>query len=339
MKIKFFLASANSYSEQDILLRFAEGVKTWARQENQNRGLSDTSVQLLGRWQNVNPDGHHVVEYEQEEGYSACDVAVMFGSWKPREKGHHIIRTSVAANSRCFVCIETPLLQRRTDVLNSYWRMGVNGFLRDAADWPELDREQADSRLAQWRVSWPGWQNNSQGHVLVALQLPGDASLRGININDWAYNTVTRIRQQTHRQIVVRNHPLASIRAFGDHEELARRLLLDGVTNIRFSDGQMTPWGQDLAGAYCTVTYTSGLAIDSVLAGIPTVACNSGNFAYALSTNFVDEIEQIRLADTDTVVDWLRHLSLCQYSTEEMQSGLAWQRLLPVINRVLDQCK
>lgn len=340
MKIKFFLASANSYHEQDILLQFAEGVKGWAQQQNQERGLClDQSIQLIGRWQACTDPEQHTVIYEQEESYSACDVAVMFGSWKPREKGHHVTRSSVAANSDCFVCIETALLQRRTTGHNTHWRMGVNGFLSDAAHWPDFDAEQADQRLADWGISWPGWRNNANGSVLIALQLPGDASLRGQNINDWAYHTITKIRQCSDRHIIVRSHPLVSLRAFGDHEELARRLMLDGVNNIQFSDGQVVPWAQDLTDAYCTVTYTSGLAIDSVLAGIPTVACNSGNFAHRFSTNFVAEIENLKTADHTTVINWLRHLSLCQYSTKEMQSGLAWQRLLPVIHRVLAQCK
>jgi len=337
MKIKFFLGSANSYSEQDILLRFAEGVTQWAHQENQAQGIEKPSVQLMGRWSAAASADEHTVEYEQEEGYSACDVAVMFGSWKPREKGYHIIRTSVAANSRCFICIETPLLKRRTDVLNSYWRMGINGFLRDAAEWPDYHEEVADRRLKDWGISWPGWRNNADGHVVIALQLPGDASLRGININDWAYHTVLKIREKTQRRIIVRNHPLASLRAFGDHEELARRLMMEGINNIRFSDGQLRPWSEDIKGAYCTVTYTSGLAIDSVLAGIPTVACNPGNFAFPFSTRFPDEIENLRLGEPDTVQRWLRWLSLCQYSVPEMQSGLAWRHLLPTIQRVLER--
>lgn len=339
MKIKFFLASAGNYSEQDLLMQFSRGVQQWADHANASRGGQRPSVKLLGRWQGISDPEQHVVEFEQEEGHTACDVAVMFGSWKPREKAHHLVRSSVAANSRCFVCIETALLGRRTAEPNTHWRMGINGFLRDAADWPDLDTEFADQRLREWAVKWPGWRHSPNGHILLALQLPGDASLRGVNINDWAYHTIQDLRQHSSRPIVVRNHPLASQRAFMDHDEIARKTMLAGVQNIRFSDGQLTPWKQDLKGAYCTVTYTSGLAIDSVLAGIPTVACNPGNFAWPISSNFVDEVEQLKLETHDSIQHWLQHLSVCQYSVQEMRSGLAWQRLLPVIQRTLDTCR
>jgi hypothetical protein len=124
---------------------------------------------------------------------------------------------------------------------------------------------------------------------------------------------------------------LASQRAFGDHEELARKLLLDGVQNIKFSDGQIVPWSQDLYGAYCTVTYTSGLAIDSVLSGIPTIACDAGNFAWGISSRLTRDINSIRLASDDEMQKWLENLSGCQWSTEEMRNGTAWTHLLPVL--------
>ena len=339
MKIKFFLATAGNYAEQDLLMQFSRGVQQWVDQTNASRGADTSSVKLLGRWQGTADPNHHVLEFEQEEGYTACDVAVMFGSWKPREKAHHLIRTSVAANSPCFVCIETALLGRKTSTANTHWRMGINGFLRDAAEWPDLDEDFADQRLAQWHIKWPGWRSSQNGHILVALQLPGDASLRGININDWAYHTLVNLREHTNRRIVVRNHPLASQRAFMDHEEIARRVMLAGLNRIKFSDGQLVPWAEDLKEAYCTVTYSSGLAIDSVLAGIPTVACNPGNFAWPISSNYLDEIDQLKLAPGETVRSWLQQLSMCQYSVDDMRSGLAWARLLPVIERVLDRCK
>ena len=332
MHIKIFMSSASNMQERELLKNFAQGVETWAA-DNNTIELNEQNITRIGRWAEFDASQHQVT-YEYTEGYKECDVAVFFGSWKPREKGTHVTRTSVANNARRFVCIETPLLDRRTDRENSYWRTGVNGFLNQDAFWPELSNTDAQKRLEELNIKWTGWNNNPDGHILVALQLPGDASLRGADINEWAYRTILDIRNQTTRFIVVRNHPLASQRAFADHEELARKLLLAGVQNIKFSDGQLVPWQQDIEDAYCTVTYTSGLAIDSVLSGIPTIACDPGNFAWAISSNGPGEIESLHLEDNSNVRKWLKKLAGCQWSNIEMQNGTAWQHLLPVVQSI-----
>jgi hypothetical protein len=332
MHIKIFMASANNMQERELLTNFAAGVESWIIMNQTDQEKFDHIVRI-GRWANMEVNRDYIT-YEHTEGYKECDIAVMFGSWKAREKGTHQTRTSVAVNARQFVCIETPLLNRVTDQENNYWRIGVNGYLNQDAHWPELSVAYAKSRLKSLNVTWDGWNSNPDGHIVVALQLPGDASLRGADINDWAFRTISEIRKQTDRFVVVRNHPLSSQRAFADHEELARKLLLAGVQNIRFSDGAEVPWADDLKDAYCTVTYTSGLAIDSIVAGIPTIACDSGNFAWGISSRSAKEINKIKKANVEQVRTWLQHLAGCQWSTQEMSDGTAWRHLLPVIESI-----
>jgi hypothetical protein len=332
MHIKIFMSSVNNTQERDLLKDFAAGVESWIASDSTEEQQFE-NVTRIGRWAAADL-AKNQISYEYAEAYKECDIAVFFGSWKPREKGTHQTRTSVAANARRFVCIETPLLNRVTDSENQYWRIGVNGFLNQDADWPVLNEEDADLRLEKLGIRWSGWNSNPNGHILVALQLPGDASLRGIDINDWAYRTIMDIRKRTDRFVIVRNHPLASQRAFGDHEELARKLLLAGVQNIRFSDGQIVPWSHDLEGAYCTVTYTSGLAIDSVLSGIPTIAYDAGNFAWGISSRLVRDINDIKMVPKEQIRAWLRNLAGCQWSGDEMRDGTAWRHLLPILEKI-----
>lgn len=330
MHINVFMGSGGSVAERNILKNFMIGLEPWL-DENNIKNPDWNEATRIGRWRGSAAIPEYRAEFVYEESWQPCDVAVIFGSWKPREKGSHITRSAVAANAKRFVVIETPLLNRVTDSPNQYWRVGVNGYLNRDALWPSLPRDYAGERLKHLGIKWQGWQNDPNGHVVVALQLPGDASLRGCDINDWAFQTIMALRQHTDRTIVVRNHPLCSSRAFSDHETLALRLMQHGVTNIRFSDGYLVPWSQDLAGSYCTVAYTSGLAIDSVLAGIPTISCDPGNFAWGFSSRDASEIENVRRAPDATIETWLRHLAGCQWSLEEMRSGLVWQHILPIL--------
>jgi hypothetical protein len=331
MKIKIFMASAANILEREILMAYGKGIQLWIDQQN-GPAVEREDVTLIGRWRDVMTPHAHVLEYDYNEGFRDCDLAVIFGSWKPREKGTHLTRTSVATSGKNFVCIETPLLKRVTRGDNQYYRTGINGFLCRDASWPRPTPDSGHQRLAKLGVSWPGWRNNQNGHILLALQLPGDASLRGMDINDWALRTIQNIRGQTDRFIVVRSHPLASQRGFETYESLAKNILLSGIQHIRFSDGAVVSWEDDLNDAYCTVTFTSGLAVDSVCGGVPTIACDPGNFAWGISSRDVMDINQVRRADDELVRSWLANLSYCQWSLDEMRSGEAWRATLPSIS-------
>jgi hypothetical protein len=329
MKTKIYMLSGSTAAEKNLLTAFGQGIRLHWEREHGKIAVFD-HFSRIGRWSHCLEDKS--LEYVYDDFYTECDVAVIFGSWKPRDKGSHVTRNSVATQAKRFVVIETPLINRRTHGSNDHWRIGVNGFLNAAAEWPVLTVAEADRRLAKWDVKWAGWQRNPDGHVVLVLQLPGDASLRGQDINDWAYHAVIEIRRHSQRSITIRNHPLCSNRAFADHEVVAAKLALSGVSNIKFSDGYFVPWQQDLEGAWCTVTYTSGLAIDSVLAGVPTVTCDPGNFAWGISSQSLSDIEKPVRANNQTVHSWLRQLAGCQWSEDEIRSGLAWQYLKTILD-------
>ena len=328
------MASAADYYEQDLLRSFGQGVEPWLQQNAHDR-WADRRLIGTGRWARIyGHEPEHTLEYEYVEAYRPCDVAVIFGSWKPREKGTHQTRNSVAAQAPRFVVIETPLLNRVTGTENQYWRVGVNGYLNRDALWPLLTPTEAEERLAELGVEWSGWKNRASGHVVVVLQLPGDASLRGTDINEWAYRAVRDIRARVDRDIVIRTHPLVSDRAFELHAQLGFRLMQDGIKDVRFSDGAATSWSEDIHDAYCTVTFTSGMAVDSVLAGIPTIACDAGNFAWGISSNHVDQITDIRKADKKDIMHWLNQLAACQWTAAEMRSGRVWEHLMRAFTKM-----
>lgn len=322
------MGSATDYYEQNLLRSFGQGVESWLEQHSHDR-KGDRRMLCTGRWTRLyGNQPEHTLEYEYVEAYRPCDVAVIFGSWKPREKGTHQTRNSVASQAPRFVVIETPLLRRVTGAENQYWRVGINGYLNRDAVWPILTLTEAEQRLQDLGVAWSGWKNRSSGHVVVVLQLPGDASLRGTDINEWAYRTVRDIRGLVDRDIVIRTHPLVSDRAFELHAQLGFRLMQEGIKDVRFSYGAVTPWSEDIQDAYCTVTFTSGMAVDSVLAGIPTIACDVGNFAWGISSNHVDQITDLRKADKKDIMHWLNQLAACQWTAAEMRTGRAWEHLM-----------
>ena len=85
MKIKIFMNSANSLSEQRLLMQMGQGIQSWIDSTYEDRWRLLSNQSRLGRWQ---PSKDHTLDYVNGDEYEECDLAVIFGSWKPRDKGH-----------------------------------------------------------------------------------------------------------------------------------------------------------------------------------------------------------------------------------------------------------
>lgn len=328
MKVKVFMNTAGTNRERTILRSMHDGI---------TEILVPKERRQLKEWKQINKDlGRGAgVEYDYGEKYSNCDVAVMLGSWKPeRSNIHHIVRSSIVEKSKSFICIETPLLARQVHKDNEYFRVGINGFLNRAATFgDEVDRP-AD-RLNKIGVKYNGWKQSRGDKIVVALQLAGDASLRHNDINDWCWDTVNTLRKNTQRPIEIRTHPAMSEKGWGNHESLFRRFLFASVPNISFVNGKDVPWASQIKDAHCVVAYSSGLSIDAVVAGIPVIACDEGNFAWNVVERNLQFIENPRLQSAENVQQWLQNLAYCQWSIDEMESGECWSYLKSSVDKVL----
>lgn len=315
MKVKVFLESAGNFEERDILKNFFDGIKKY---ENTK---SDIFTEQL------------TVDWALETSWEPCDVAVILGSWKDRARPWHVTRNAVARNAPTFIVVETPLLGRQVHEKNTQHRIGVNGFLSHQGTF--FSSKHGNDRLQKLDIQWNGWKHEQGGHIVLMLQLPGDASLRNIDMWEfglWAYN---KLRATTNKKIIIRTHPHHNPKGVDDvHKFISDITLLDDP-NVKIRIGSKEKTLQDdLKGAYCTVSYSSGSAIDSVLAGIPTIAMDPGNFTYGISSNFIEHIEgdKLRLARDEDVKQWLYNLSYSQWSVDEMASGRVWQHLKPIID-------
>lgn len=312
MKITTFLQTAKDFQEQQILIRFTEGIITHATTHN----LS------------------YEIGYNLNEKYSSCDVAVMVGSWKPREKGHHVVRSEIANSATTFICIETPLLNRQVYENNSYYRIGINGFLNNQGIFLDPLKTYDSARLEKMSVSWQGWQFDQSGHILILLQLPGDASLRGMNIYQWAENIIESIRLHTNKKIIIRPHPLAPLRTGEEFYDFFFRIHKKNPSNIEFINSIEISLQENLKGAYCSVSCSSGSAIDSILCGIPTVVTDPGSFCFDISSHHPEDINNIKIATDIEVRNLLTKLSYSQWSVDEMSEGIVWQHILPSLKNI-----
>ena len=254
--------------------------------------------------------------------YSDCDIAIFFGSWKDRLAEHHILKNDIVKNVRNFIVLETPLIGRMPVQLvmpDQWFRIGLNGFLADTG---LFNNKNCDShrweKISRDLKIEPKSYTNQNGPIVIALQLPGDASLKGEIIERWASVCVREIRQQTERPIIIRTPQLVS--------RFQKKWISDIAQHdkIIFQQGTAANLIETISTAFCTVTYSSGFAIDSLLNGCPTVAMSPSSFCYDIAQNNVQKIEMIGKPDR---AQWLNDLSYAQWHENEIEQGSPWRHL------------
>lgn len=293
MEVGIFTDSANHPRFDNMLRKFASGVQK----------TGDIAFCTAGK-------------------YSDCDVAVIFGSWKDRDTLWHNVKRDVVARAKNFICIETPLVGRGEvkDVGDDNWyRVGINGFLADTGNFNNK-RKPIDRWLKVKEELEVELYDYEQGDdILVALQVPGDASLRGKDINWWTYEICHEIRKYSDRKIIIRTPQV--LKTF-DLDILYS--IRDRLPKIDYEIGSKENLISSIKNSWATVTYSSGLGIDSYLAGVPSFTIDKGNFAYSLGNTNIKNIEKPALPDRQ---QWLNNLCYAQWNDDEMSRGIVWKHL------------
>tara|TARA_Y100000034_G_scaffold136852_1_gene216393 strand:+ start:1813 stop:2700 length:888 start_codon:yes stop_codon:yes gene_type:complete len=244
-----------------------------------------------------------------------ADVDIIWGSWKSyRNDAWHNVKCDVVRRSEKFVVLETPLVGRlpTKDVMDdTSYRVGINGFLGDVGF--EHTKGSPSDRLSNLGVYLKPWKFTGRD-IIVALQLPGDASLQGIDISKWATDVVNELQYQT-RKIVVRT------------PQLPREFDVSGMpkgTLYQFGTAENLQNTLDMA--HCVITYSSGFGTDAVINGTPTIAMGPASMVYDLCPNSIDVLKKPVLPTPDRE-QWLQDISYAQWSQDEIHNGEMWKYL------------
>ena len=331
MKILVSITSGANNTERNILRSFYDGIEKFYFEKfntNQHRKLKKN---------------HDIdLELNYDPSIRKCDIAVQFGAVKERKNEHHLTRQSIKENAKVIIYVETPFLGRIIDRKNNYsfYRIGVDGFLNnDGVFYKEEERDKNRLEYLRTQVKIPvftNWKDHTKGNILILLQLPGDASLRGQRMSEWLNDTVDQIRKLTDRHINIRFHPALSDKGKAEFFSECYALFFQNYPNITWNDGSES-LETDLLNAGICVSYTSGSCIDAVLAGVPVIAMDEGNLTYSFSSHRIDEISNPKLASTIEIDDWLLSLANSQWNETEMREGTVWKKIEPLVLECLDQ--
>lgn len=325
LKILTSITSGSNNIERNILRSFHDGIVSYF-----TKFYGTDSLYTIKKTHGIDLRLSYDPEIEK------CDVAVQFGTVKERLNEHHVTRQSIRKNAKTVIYIETPLLGRRIveKSNHTFYRVAVNGFLNNDGIFyreKELDKARLGWMRRQLEIpEFPGWKDHKSGAILILLQLPGDASLRGQKLSEWLVDTVFKIRSFTNREILIRMHPSMSDKGRAEFFSELYPMFLQNPSNIRWLDGT-SPLSEDFKKAGVCVSYTSGSSIDAVLSGIPVITTDEGNPAYPISSRNLDSISNPRLATNEEINHWLSCLANSQWTEDEMLKGMVWKNIYPIV--------
>jgi len=249
-------------------------------------------------WGNLFAEGmrRHGWNAQLSAASGECDLLVV---WSARQQS--VINAQLARGGR--VCVlERGYVGDRFAWTSVSFGGGLNG--RGVFHGPLDDGSRWEQNFVNLMRSWQG---PSQGYVLIMGQVRTDFAVRGVDTLAWYAKAAEELRAKRH-EVFFRQHP----------DEVRRRMMPQRVPGAPNLGGTLEA---AMAGARRVVTFNSNSAVDSVLAGVPTVAMDQGSMAWDVTGHRVaDEITPDRQK-------WAKALAWKQWGMEEFKSGDCWHHV------------
>jgi hypothetical protein len=266
-------------------------------------------------------------------GYEPCDVGVIIGNAFDANPGkvglrHYNVRKAVmdqqTAAGRYWLSIDSNVfiyLDRSNP--HKYLRYSFNGVFPATGqycnDTPGQDnwnniKQHYNFDLSPWR--------DSGNHILITLQRPMGWSMRGQDLLSWLRTTIKKIRAHSDRPLRVRWHP-------GDWKNYPQ--FADKLKSLKIT---VSPQDRhildDLKDCWALVCHNSTPSSVAVMQGIPAFITDDPGYcqAGAVANQDFSALENPWMPDRDL---WIRKLSQCHWSFEDLRSGRCWQHMRPYV--------
>lgn len=232
---------------------------------------------------------------------TTADFHVVWGWKRPR-----IIAAAKATGSPILVMERGHLPDRMAWTSCGWDGLGARGRYPTVEDGGERFRR-------HWGHLMQPWRPTPDGHVLLLGQVPGDAALYGLrgDFNDWSQRISNDLHAAGWGHIVFRPHPLT----------VKTNAVRTPNGAVRSENSHLA---DDLGGAAFAVGYNSTALVETVMAGIPSVAMDPvGAMAGSVCMHEIPRRgETLACPDRERWASWL---AWCQWSMDEIRSGECWE--------------
>ena len=263
--------------------------------------------------------------------YKESDVAIIQG-WvtdDPKTTPHQILRDRAIKEQtqrhRYVVGVDSNLfLYANKENPLHYLRYSFNGVFPNTGIYcdSEIDPRRWQKISANLGIGLRDYRTTGE-HILLCLQRNGGWSMGNFNVQDWAINTITTLRQYTDRPVVIRGHPGdKSARQYLDpRNPLCRLKNLPNVTFSSFENSLI----QDLRGAWAVINHNSSPVVGAAIEGYPIFVTDPAKSQCAeIANTDLSKIEVPAMPDRQR---WVERLSMFHWNFAELQSGECWSHM------------
>lgn len=156
------------------------------------------------------------------------------------------------------------------------------------------------------------WKQTPDEGILICGQVPGDAALEGVNIDDWVRQARETMRTRYPRyRITYRPHP---------------KTLPPGHSQ--------PPLAEIIRDYGLVVTYSSNAGVDAAINGVPVIACSSMSMAYDVSS--IDLRAPLVRRERD---EWLNTVAWSQFVPEQLVEGTAAEYMMEAYDAACRQIR
>lgn len=304
MKVVSYLSSVparnNNKQKTELLIKYAKGVNA----------LGDQAIMQTN---------HHVVD---------SDVGVIQGWIYNDTKPPHlklrkeVIDTQLA--KRKFVACADASLFNYIDKTNQhgYLRYSFNGVFPTTGIYCDdvIDPNRWNSIQKKLNITIESTRSTGSWIILM-LQRQGGWSMNGIDVENWAFETIQKIRKYSDRPIIVRPHP-------GDKKASVylnpTKTKLKNLPNVKISpQGRLLD--EELQKAWAVVNHNSSAAVGPIIQGYHCFITDPNNSQNAeVSHTDFSLLESPKLFDREK---WLQRISMFHWNFEELETGQCWQHM------------
>jgi len=157
--------------------------------------------------------------------------------------------------------------------------------------------------------------------IVMMLQRQGGWSMNGYDVEQWAMDTVAKIRQHSDRPIVIRAHP-------GDKRASVylnpTKTKLKNLPNVKISPiGR--PLQEDLHKAWAVVNHNSSAAVGPIVQGYHCFITDPKNSQNKEVSN--TDFSTIESPDMFDRQRWLERISMFHWNFAELENGNCWRHM------------
>jgi hypothetical protein len=119
-----------------------------------------------------------------------------------------VIKNQISSNNYVVAVDSNLFLYANTQNLHHYLRYSFNGVFPNTGIYcdTEINSDRWKQISLDLNISLKDYRHNGD-HILLCLQRNGGWSMGSVDIQEWANNTIKKIRQYSNRPIVIRPHP------------------------------------------------------------------------------------------------------------------------------------